>query len=1145
MAVYAKLNLNNEGGIIDVLDQATQANCAVLCIGLGGTGCDCLRNLKAKVYNRVRPDNSTEENPNPAVPQYDHIQYLAIDTDDNGFNVANSKCADFSRLNSKEFFKISYSANIMDYLHDNQGAIQRNTSLNNWFRSTDVKIAGNDGAGQVRQIGRFLLMSHASNLVDTITSRIQSAMKGLTDPKVYIHIFSGLGGGTGAGTFLDVCYLARTALSRAGISAAVLGYFFLPDVNIARGLSPEDKAGVQENGYSSLSELDYCMNFAKNGDSWKQEYPGLGLITNSKPPVDICHLISATDKSGNVIPDGYNYAMNVVTEYFMDFVISSADEFSLSSHISNFDAKKSQVKKDNGATFEYLVLGASTATIPFKEVLTYLASGMFKKLSSVVGSRPENTAVDAFVRENQLDFDDILRKLTNRCSMAFTAEDHKWQDAKSNPQLTVPHFEELYAQYLNRLDTNYNALVRDLDSYVASTDVDKSEVRSLIASINDKLQDIASNPDYGPFYAAAILQSTTGTDLIAKVNGIKSKATEKLEHQSYQESRSGGLYDEYKRTETDFFNNSNMLSGSGKYKAFVNAVANLYKNRAQVRTYERMLDIAKKLDDQLHSLSNKFMIPFTEVVNNLFDTFKENSKYIEGVLDGSIVTKSYEMPIATIADMKPQMDQTLDSMDVKEKFRELMKELLKEEGIKAWTSGNENSICVVVNRFFTKLFSDYSRMTIDKYLEQKFNVTDPDQLIVRIEQSIMNELYTRANPMYWVSNSYNISTASPLGYVTCPSTSSTIQVAATKLADRCSPGELKTRPGSVYDRISIMRCLVGVPMYGYQGIANYETNAVASAKAGKHLYEGLDYVDGNGKAQKGLDWRYLPSPTPLTLMNSSNSPILMENAKKAAELYKKAVSLGIIFNEEGKPNEYYVRTVTDQYLDEIKSIRDKNINRSILDKTNAVAELEHLRDNKQYNSGLISIDNECSPDLGTAQKEDARIDHFVKSPKIQDMVRREIERLESIDAIIEDLRPKIDKDLKSFQRAVLSGVISYDPETKIVEYEYGYGDKVVLSEPAKGIIATAVPLFMALHSFKDLDGTMKDEINEKSDKVLTNFPLPDSVKEAFTKIKTDMSKDSSILKVASNSFPEKVDELKEFYKSTISFIEEQEIIIFM
>jgi len=318
--MYQKLLLNCDGGIIDATQQSEQDNCAVVAIGLGGTGVDCLKNLKAKVYNRVKPDK-----PDTSVPAYSHIKFLAVDTDKTGMSEKNAVSAEISRIDmDTEFFDLSYSGDVTALLKQSTGSLAAKPEYKEWLRYEDITVASAlAGAGGVRQLGRYLFMEKAHAFVTRIKALVSSAKTELILPKVYVHIFTGMGGGTGAGIFLDVCYLVREALRLEGANAYVCGYFFLPDVNLAKNLDKETAAYVQVNGYSSIQELDYCMNYEYNGDKWSQRYTGLGLIETNYPPINMCHLITAKDAMGNVIPNAYNFAMNVVTDYFMDFLVAN------------------------------------------------------------------------------------------------------------------------------------------------------------------------------------------------------------------------------------------------------------------------------------------------------------------------------------------------------------------------------------------------------------------------------------------------------------------------------------------------------------------------------------------------------------------------------------------------------------------------------------------------------------------------------------------------------------------------------------------------------------------------------------------------------------------------------------------------------
>ena len=77
MPRYDSLLLNCGGGIINRSQQSKQyRGAAALAIGIGGTGVAALAELKQKVYQHLEPDN-----PDSPVPEYQHIQFLAIDSD--------------------------------------------------------------------------------------------------------------------------------------------------------------------------------------------------------------------------------------------------------------------------------------------------------------------------------------------------------------------------------------------------------------------------------------------------------------------------------------------------------------------------------------------------------------------------------------------------------------------------------------------------------------------------------------------------------------------------------------------------------------------------------------------------------------------------------------------------------------------------------------------------------------------------------------------------------------------------------------------------------------------------------------------------------------------------------------------------------
>lgn len=77
MAVYKDLLLREGGGILSSAQMAEELkDKAAILIGLGGTGIDCLREIKKAVRVQIRP-----ENPNADSKKWRNIHFLAVDSD--------------------------------------------------------------------------------------------------------------------------------------------------------------------------------------------------------------------------------------------------------------------------------------------------------------------------------------------------------------------------------------------------------------------------------------------------------------------------------------------------------------------------------------------------------------------------------------------------------------------------------------------------------------------------------------------------------------------------------------------------------------------------------------------------------------------------------------------------------------------------------------------------------------------------------------------------------------------------------------------------------------------------------------------------------------------------------------------------------
>ena len=297
---YRQLSFSS--GLRDSIRQEAQGGCASIAIGLGGAGVSCLRALKRQVYAHRNPDD-------PEAAACSRFRFLAVDADHAGMKPESG----ISDLKVDEFFDIS-GGNVRKLLQ--QTCCPEYARLMERIPPFHVYIPCG-----IRRLGHLLLICRSGAFMERLCQLIREVRAGLPeDSEVRIHIFSGLGGGTGSGILLDVCYLMQKALQEMGAEehAKTSGYLFLPDASLRIFGSAGNPAlceHILANSYAVLKELDYCKNFPVNGGSWEQAYIGFQVGPVRKPPMELCYLISAGDTQG--ARGDSDQVMDTMPPYFM------------------------------------------------------------------------------------------------------------------------------------------------------------------------------------------------------------------------------------------------------------------------------------------------------------------------------------------------------------------------------------------------------------------------------------------------------------------------------------------------------------------------------------------------------------------------------------------------------------------------------------------------------------------------------------------------------------------------------------------------------------------------------------------------------------------------------------------------------------
>lgn len=1101
MAVYSKLLLSTGGGIISAKQQADQAaGAATLLIGLGGTGVDCIRTIKTQVYTRLKPDD-----PKAVIPGYEHIRFLGVDTVEKyrqGNTGSNSQEKgeedELLSLDDTEFFSIA-NKNVKQAFRSIL-ALQQRRELD-WLEYEHIEAPNltDAGAGGIRQVGRFMMMDKSESFMSKVEAEITAAKSGLSNPRVNVHIFAGLSGGTGSGCFLDVCYMVKSIAQRIG-GVTVFGYFFLPDVNLSK-IPHEDTATreyIPKNGYAAMQELDYCMRLQQNGGGFEQEYQGHKLIPWKGQPVELCHLICATDHNNNVIPDAYNYAMNVTAEYVMDFLTEAGAQFDLNQHLANFVAKVKQAdaKKTFGAQMAYCVIGASCASIPLREINTYLASELFDKFSTIKVNMPRKSDVEALavssLAKGAQSASGIYNAIYHEIQEGFTTDYASYQDDwkyvrdYGNAEL-IKHYTDQTAQKLNHLESNKQSMLAQKNEH------------ALISRIQSQLKDILKDIHRGPIFAYRMLVASESHNLLNVIAGLINENQVKWDQEKAQETL---RLKDYENAKSDFDKKRkrSLLDNDAKrFETYEFHLLLLEQHKLNVAVYEAMDKALRGLKGQIEDVTASYYVKLNRVMETLITTFEHNKNALS-VSSSTQKRSSFAVPMMTIAELKNSLDAGIAAINVPGMLESFMNLLLQNE--EAWIQEDENRISRLVTDFFVKsAFDNFADKTITDFLRDKYTaqtggmVTDP-QLINLIYENWMKFLTAKASPLFPFDQSvWPQSKSSMLASLSFPAISSPIMSAAQQMNSTNNLWQLK--PSALTDRIYVMCSACGLPLSAYNSCSAYEKMFFATKEPGRHYYEGK-----KSETMKFSDWNRLPSITPRSLFDVDSAPQELKDLLQQIDvLYDKARKFGIL--DDG--SRFY-----EPDKDAISALnRCCDVCEKTKEETNKAQDIPALQRElaavKQAEQiGMLATAMTLPQDgFRDTTQNILRIqkDYFVASPALYAVVKEWVEVIETsmlrANRIIEEAEQKMQKiksgndAIQDYCEAIFTGVISV--EGRVIIYNRvtdGIKDPVTLSKRGEAYPFDSIPLYQGFLSYQAWEDNLKNEV-----KGIVNDKLNESAPE--------------------------------------------------
>ena len=861
-----------------------------------------------------------------------------------------------------------------------------------WFRWNDIDIFESHGYAGIRQIGRFMMLLSAKRFSEKVKEEIYFAGRGINSPIINIHVISGLGGGTGSGCFLDVCYMLRNIEKDLG-ATSIYGYFFLPDVNLSRipTIDYDTRTCITKNGYAAMQELDYCMQIKENGGEFIQEYQDHELIEWKEAPVDMCYLISATNTNGDVIPNAYKYAMGITAEYIMSFLTASEGIAPLISTYPKIVDCADRMKS-NGFNLKYCTLGAASAGIPLREINTYLASELFERFSTIESNTPTKADVEALElsalakgRKNESEvYDSLLMEIREGADDNYAPYTDDWRYVRDYGN------KDLVLNYTNQTAKKLNSVVANAKSMVS-----ENNEKSLIGRIRASLDNIICDIDKGPIFAYKMLSAFESHNLLNKIDGL----IEENKNRLYQEVAQINLrIRDYEGARSDFENRHRRKFLDNDQKRFNDYefyLGCLEHHKLMVGIYEKLDNVLKTLGKQIQDSTAGYYIKLYRVMETLINSFKENKKALES--EKTIENRDgFTIPMMTVGELKPSLDAEIENINIPNMLDAFIKLLLDNES--SWMYEDESEIVKLVTDFFVnEAFGNFANKTITAFLRDKYGNPTYDVLTNKIFNEWMKKLTDKAAPLFCYDNQiWGEARTAKLAYLSVP-ISGPIKAAAKMMHEQNNLWQVKET--DLTDRISAIVIHRALPLCSYRGYEMFEKEYLKSMNPGLHIYEGK-----GGKGMRFNDWRKLPSLTPRSLVNMDMIPLkLKDMISEAEDLYVEAVDNQ---NRICTPDEHDISKV-QELIKECDSLAENMQDVSQLELAKEkIEELNVAPANINMVATRYSIPDDGHQDT-TEDRDRLRRDYFISFPVCQMEVRDILKQIKGIKEEIEQAKSKL------------------------------------------------------------------------------------------------------------------------------------------
>lgn len=875
----SSMNVDIGGSMSSAQIRVNSKGNPVLIIGLGGTGMDALLCTKQLINTRfVLPESAP--NKTTAIP--DNIRVLGIDSDRTYFDKQREGGMRFA---GNEY--VSISSSVESYLANDHLIPEY---VKEWLDDpkrlySRVKGCGVDGANGIRQSGRVLLFNSIDKVVAAIQNDVKRLLTGMSpDQRLQVFVLSGISGGTGSGTFIDIPYIVRQIIENEGKeNYDIMGVLFTPDVNISRISNPAIQKYVQRNGFAAIQELEYLMDMPDHHyDPFKQRYSSTFAVSSENSPYDICLLISATGKGGFVQKDPnerYDFSMSIAAEAVCNFIASSnnSGSFSIDSFRSNIKSTQSTIVPKFPMLNCFSSVGASSAILPKNEVLEYLSGQMFKGMNDLYGRSPNNEQRGAFLTSLFLDQMSVENMFDANLPILFEGGLNNPAFEKTALRASRLTAEELGQKWLNHVKDAYEATMKDCVDIAFTKFVEKVEIGF-------------SDYNEGPFYISRLINSD---DSYCVLKALKSSLeAERRAIESYTPQILKNKKDQADQAYVNFTRKFLDLTSTSR-RDYFNLLREWFEMQQQRIRCEYTVSFYNQLITRINDYNNELIDNLIGILEELRKVFEKNLNIVTGIEYATTngINTSYEWKMYNIKDNQQvlsELDDKISALDKEHAVSTLMKKLMTK--FKELRAKDEFDIAAFISESISDHFSDLLTQTMDEYFQAQYPSAASREDAAK---SILADLKQRSVIMFPCRSDAELL---DVLYASIPEQSGSIEAAAKEDA-QLSGGNLITSPYK--NRISIFTFAAGLSPAHHNLMHLYEEGYYSFAAEGdrdinmigQHLYS-------NFSGLRDTDWFGLPSPIhdelrPKEMITEKTAVVHAINQARRDE-YEKARSLGII-----------------------------------------------------------------------------------------------------------------------------------------------------------------------------------------------------------------------------------------------------------